>query len=194
MDDTRIEKAKAGDIRAFEELMEEHQKAIYNVAYRIVGNYDDASDVAQDAMIKIFKNLSYFEERSKFTTWMYRIVTNTALDFLKKKRRNKVISIDETISGEENDYGKQLASDEVTPQELVEQDERRQAVLKALYKLTPEHRAVLVLRDINGLSYDEIANVLMCSEGTVKSRINRARKSLRETLLKQKELFEDYIV
>ena len=85
MDDTRIEKAKAGDIRAFEELMEEHQKAIYNVAYRIVGNYDDASDVAQDAMIKIFKNLSYFEERSKFTTWMYRIVTNTALDFLKKK-------------------------------------------------------------------------------------------------------------
>ena len=194
MDDTRIEKAKAGDIRAFEELMEEHQKAIYNVAYRIVGNYDDASDVAQDAMIKIFKNLSYFEERSKFTTWMYRIVTNTALDFLKKNRRNKVISIDETISGEENDYGKQLASDEVTPQELVEQDERRQAVLKALYKLTPEHRAVLVLRDINGLSYDEIANVLMCSEGPVKSRINRARKSLRETLLKQKELFEDYIV
>lgn len=194
MDDTRIEKAKAGDIRAFEELMEEHQKAIYNVAYRIVGNYDDASDVAQDAMIKIFKNLSYFEERSKFTTWMYRIVTNTALDFLKKNRRNKVISIDETISGEENDYGKQLASDEATPQELVEQDERKQAVLKALYKLTPEHRAVLVLRDINGLSYDEIANVLMCSEGTVKSRINRARKSLRETLLKEKELFEDYIV
>ena len=194
MDDTKIEKAKAGDIKAFEELMEEHQKAIYNVAYRIVGNYDDASDVAQDAMIKIFKNLCYFEERSKFTTWMYRIVTNTALDFLKKNRRNKVISIDETISGEENDYGKQLASDEATPQELVEQDERKQAVLKALYKLTPEHRAVLVLRDINGLSYDEIANVLMCSEGTVKSRINRARKSLRETLLKEKELFEDYIV
>lgn len=189
-----VKKAKDGDMEAFEELIRIYEKQIYNVAYRIVGSYDDALDVSQEAMVKIFKNLAYFEEKSKLSTWIYRIVTNTALDFLKKYGKHKVVSIDQKMEGDDNAFDRDFPSTDASPQENMEQKERREAILHALDQLSPEHKAVLVLRDFSGLSYEEIARATLCSEGTVKSRINRARKSLRKILLRNRELFDDYLV
>ena len=188
MDEIMLKKAKNGDPDAFENIIKEHQTMIYNIAYRISGNRDDAFDISQDAMLKMYKNLQYFEGTSKLSTWIYRIVTNTALDFMRKNRRHAVVSsLDEATDSEEAPL--QVQSDDPTPHEQLERKELMKAVENALSELSENHRAVLVLRDINGLSYEEIADILLCSEGTVKSRINRARKALQIILSKKKELF-----
>ena len=187
--DKIIEKAKQGDMTAFEQLILEYQGIIYNTAYKICSNPEDAYDITQETLLKIFKNIKYFEGKSKFSTWIYRIVTNTALDFIKKHRKANVYSLNAEMGEEGDSYIDNIKDDSPTPHELVESEETKRLVHQALDKLSPNHKAVLVLRDINGLSYEEIAQVLLCSEGTVKSRINRARNALYEIISKNKELF-----
>lgn len=189
-----IHNAKNGDVEAFEIIIEKYQQQIFNIAFRMMGNYDDASDSAQNAIIKIFKNLKNFEGKSKLSTWIYRIVTNTCLDELRKKSRQNIISINQ--SHDDKNLGKEIQIEDKgnSPQDHVEKNEMQKVILNALEKMSPDHKAVIVLRDIKGLSYEEIARIVECNEGTVKSRINRARKSLKKALEHHRELFEDYIV
>lgn len=174
---------------AFEQIVIKYQSIIYNTALKICSNPDDAYDISQESLLKIYKNLQYFEGKSKFSTWVYRIVTNTALDYIKKHRKSNVFSLNAQMDEEGDSYIENIKDDAPTPEEILDSEETKKLVQHALDKLSPNHKAVLVLRDINGLSYEEIAEILMLSTGTVKSRINRARNALYEIISKNKELF-----
>lgn len=189
-----LERSKAGDIAAFEMLIEAYQKKIFNLAFRMIGNYDDAGDLAQEAMIRIFKSISNFKEQSSLSTWIYRITTNVCLDEIRKKKNRKVLSLDEEIHAEDGDMQRQIMSDDPLPDELMEKEELRQIISNAIESLPEDQRLVITLRDIQGLSYDEIAKVLDCPAGTVKSRINRARFALKNVLISKRELLnEEYV-
>jgi len=189
-----LERSKAGDIAAFETLIEAYQKKIFNLAYRIVGNYDDAGDLAQEALIRIFRSIANFKEQSSFSTWVYRITTNVCLDDIRKKKNRRVLSLDEEIHVEDGEMKRQIMSDDPLPDEVAEKEELRHLVNSAIKGLPEEQRLVITLRDIQGLTYDEISEVLDCPSGTVKSRINRARQALKNVLLSKRELFEEEYV
>ncbi len=184
-----IKKAQQGDMSAFEQIVVKYQSIIYNTAFKICTNADDAYDISQETLLKIYKNIQYFEGKSKFSTWVYRIVTNTALDYIKKHRKSNVFSLNAQMDAEGDTYIENIKDTAPTPEEVLDTEETKKLVHEAMNKLSENHRTVLVLRDINGLSYEEISEILMCNEGTVKSRINRARNALYEIISKNKELF-----
>jgi len=189
-----LEKAKAGDVAAFEELIEAYQKKVYNLALRIIGNADDAADLAQEAFIRIFKAISGFKEQSSFSTWVYRITTNVCLDEIRRRKNRKVISLDEEIHVDDGDLKRQVVSDETGPDEAAEREELRRVVNEAISSLPVEQRTAITLRDLNGMSYEQIAQILNCPAGTVKSRINRARQALKNVLSAKRELLSwDYV-
>lgn len=186
MDENKlVKKAVNGDNSAFEALMEEHMGIIYNIALRMAANQDDAEDMTQEIMIKIFRSLGSFKGNSKFSTWIYRVAVNTCLDELKKKKNKKHLSLDAEISGDDGESQIEIKDDSPSPEKLAEQNELRDMVASAVKLLSDEHRAVIVLRDIRGMSYSEIAEILGCSDGTVKSRISRARAQLKMILEKE---------
>lgn len=189
-----LEKAKRGDIEAFELLIERYQKKVFTIALKMLGNYDDASELAQEALIKVFKSIKNFKEESSFSTWIYRIVTNTCLDELRKRKKRQVIYIDEDISNADGEIKREIVDHSMTPEYITEKKELKKAVNEAIMSLSEEHRTVIILRDIQGMSYEEIAKITNCPEGTIKSRINRARLSLKEIFTKHKELFNDNFV
>lgn len=170
-----IEKSQAGDIEAFGELISIYEKKIYNLAYRISGNSEDAFDISQETFIKIFKNIQKFKGESSFSTWIYRIATNMAYDFLKYEAKPK-----RSLDDEENPI--EILDKSISPEQSVEADERLKTVKLALGKISLEFRQVIVLRDIEGYSYEEIAQILNIELGTVKSRISRARNNLKKIL------------
>lgn len=180
-----VNKAVKGDNSAFEALMEKHMGIIYNIALRMTANQDDAEDMTQEIMIKIFRSLGSFKGNSKFSTWIYRVAVNTCLDELKKKKNKKHLSLDAEISGDDGENQIEIKDDSPSPEKLAEQNELRDLVAAAVKLLSDEHRAVIVLRDIRGMSYSEIAGILGCSDGTVKSRISRARAQLKMILEKE---------
>ena len=180
-----VNKAVKGDNSAFEALMEKHMGIIYNIALRMTANQDDAEDMTQEIMIKIFRSLGSFKGNSKFSTWIYRVAVNTCLDELKKKKNKKHLSLDAEISGDDGENQIEIKDDSPSPEKLAEQNELRDMVAAAVKLLSDEHRAVIVLRDIRGMSYSEIAGILGCSDGTVKSRISRARAQLKMILEKE---------
>lgn len=189
-----LEKAKTGDIEAFELLIEKYQKKVFAIALKMLGNYDDASELAQEALIKVFKSIKNFKEESSFSTWIYRVVTNTCLDELRRRKKRQVVYIDEEITNEDGELKREIADYSTAPESIMEKKELRKAVNEAIMSLSEEHRTVIVLRDIQGMSYEEIAKITKCPEGTIKSRINRARLSLKEIFKKNKELFYDSFV
>ena len=183
-EDFLIKKAKKGDSAAFSALMEQHFAMIYNLALRMSGNPDDASDLTQEAMIKLFKNIGAFEGKSKFSTWVYRVAANTCLDELRKIKRKKTVSLDAEYETEDGSVGYEAEDTAPTPDVSAERSELKNIVAKAVSRLGEEYRTAVILRDINGLSYTEIAEVIGCSVGTVKSRISRGRANLKEILEK----------
>lgn len=193
-DNDLVKRAKDGDVEAFERLVEGYQKKVFNIAYRMLGNYDDASELAQEALIKIYKSIKSFKEESSLSTWIYRITTNVCLDELRKRKSKAVVYIDENIRSEDEEINRQIEDNKPTPDQKAEQNELRKTINTAIQSLSQEHKIVIILRDIQGLSYDEIAEILKCPPGTVKSRINRARLSLKEILLSKKELFDTEFV
>lgn len=184
MEELLIKRAKKGDSKAFSALLNEYLSMIYNIAYRMTGNPDDASDMTQEVMIKLFKNLDSFNQKSKFSTWVYRVATNTCLDELKKIRRKQTLSLDAEYETDDGSVSFEQEDLSPTPDEQAETNELKDIVARAITRLGEEHRAVIVLRDIKGLSYGEIAEILNCSDGTVKSRLSRARAKLKEILEK----------
>jgi RNA polymerase sigma-70 factor (ECF subfamily) len=189
-----IERSKNGDVSAFEMLIEAYQKKVFNLAYRIIGNYDDANDLAQEAFIRIFRSISGFRGQSSFSTWIYRITTNVCLDEIRKRKNKSVQYLDEDIQTDDGEMQRQIISDDPLPEEIAERKELRAAINDSLGELKEEYRIIITLRDIQGMSYEEIAKVLDCPTGTVKSRINRARQALKNVLLTKRELFrEEYV-
>lgn len=183
-----VKRSKSGDVEAFEQLIFDYQKKAYNIALRIMGNQEDAKDMCQEAFIRIFKSIEGFKEQSSFSTWMYRIITNVCLDEIRKKKKNDAVSMDNTFETQEGELHFELSSDEDTPEEAYIRAEKKQAILKAINELNEEYKTAIVLRDVQGFSYEEIAGILCCSIGTVKSRINRGRNILKDKLRTALEL------
>ena len=187
-DDLRyVSLCKKGDIDAFEYLVNKHQKKMLNIAYRMVGNYDDACEVVQDAFVSAYKNIKDFEGRSVFSTWLCSIVINLSKNRLKQLRTglaHERFSIDDPVTAEDGFIKIEPASDTPSVLEQLEKKELQEKVQGCISKLDDDFRAVLVLRDIQGFSYDEIGGALRITAGTVKSRLFRAREAVRDCLKK----------
>ena len=188
IDAALIKKAKNGDISAFEDLIDRHQQKVFNIAYRMCGNYDDASDMAQEALIKAYLNFDKFDGKSQFSTWLYRVTTNSCLDQIKKNKKIPLTSLDSEIETNEGSTVREIESRGKTPEQELESKELSKEINECIKQLPAKHRTVIILRDINGMAYEEIAKTLNCSVGTVKSRVNRARSALKK-LLTNSELF-----
>ena len=180
--------AQKGDTDAFEQLVEMHSDRIYSIALRMVGNPTDAEDLAQEAFVRIWRGLEGFNMDSKFSTWAYRLTTNVCIDYLRKEKKNNNVSLfTEDDEGEEAEL--QIPDERYSPQRQMEQEELRQSVDRAMNSLDPQYRQILALRELGGLSYDEIARQLDLKEGTVKSRIARAREHMRRLLTSDGNFF-----
>ena len=172
-----VRKVLGGDANAFETLVLEYEKNVYNIALRMTGNSEDAADMTQEAFIKAYNSLQSFRGDSKFSVWLYRIVSNVCLDFLRSKNRRPTVSLSvEDDDGE--DAQLDVADESQSPELLLDRKLSRDSVRRGLDSLPPDYRQILLLREIQGLSYDEIAQALSLEVGTVKSRIFRARKRL----------------
>ena len=172
-----VRKVLQGDVNAFEKLVTEYEKAVYAIAQRMTGNPEDAADMTQETFIKAYNSLGSFRGDSKFSVWLYRIATNVCLDFLRSRSRKPTVSLSmEDDDGEEMQLD--IADESASPEMLLERGLTRDAVRRGLNALPPDYKQILLLREIQGLSYDEISDVLDLEVGTVKSRIFRARKRL----------------
>ncbi len=184
-----IEKIKKGDTDAFSQLVLIYEKKALNFAYRMLKDLSEAEDATQEAFLRVYHKIHTFYGKSSFSTWFYTILNNICLDILRKKARRKdVISI--TNSTDDNqDYELQIEDTADGPYERLQKKDAYSLLEDALTKVSDEHRSVIIMRDINGLEYEEIAKILNVSLGTVKSRISRARLALRKILEENKELF-----
>lgn len=176
-----IEKVLGGDANAFEELVLKYEKTVYNLALRMVGDRDDASDMTQETFIKAYGSLSSFRGDSKFSVWIYRITTNVCLDFLRSKSRKQQVSL--TVSYDDEDAQLDIPDPKADPEQQLMQKMSMQSVEEGLKTLPDKQRQILVMRELGGMSYAEIGAALSLEEGTVKSRIFRARKRLCAFLL-----------
>ncbi|MEL7367575.1 MAG: sigma-70 family RNA polymerase sigma factor [Myxococcota bacterium] len=176
-----VKQAKDGDRRAFGRLVETYQRRVYALAYGILRNREDAWDAAQEAFVKAYKSLDRFEGTASFYTWMYRITYNVSIDFLRSRSRKEVSDLPENKTVDEalRRAGHETGGD---PDQETGRRELKHVLSKAMAKLSEKHRAIIVLREIEGLSYEEMAEVLDISKGTVMSRLFHARKNL-QTLM-----------
>lgn len=178
-----VQRVLRGDVNAFEKLVLEYEKSVYGITQRMTGNAEDAADMTQETFIKAYNSLASFRGDSKFSVWLYRIATNVCLDFLRSRGRKPTVSLSvEDDDGEEVQLD--IADESQSPEQLLERGLTRDAVRRGLDSLSPEYRQILLLREIQGLSYEEIAVALTLEVGTVKSRIFRARKRLCAFLVK----------
>lgn len=187
-DSQLISRARKGDRRSFDLLVEQHYTLVYNTAYRILGDGDSAADATQTAFVRAYRSIGRFRGTCAFSTWLYRIVCNVCLDLL-RSNRSDVVSLDVEHEGDEGPRQRPLRDPSHEPSSHAEQSERQRAVHRALGLLTEDYRVILVLCDLLGFSYDEIAQILQIPLGTVKSRLNRARLALKEALAPDMELF-----
>lgn len=181
-------RSKTGDLGAFEELVHRYENKVFNIIYRFVGNWADVDDLAQETFIRVYQSLPNFRQESGFATWLYSIAANICRDELRKKRKRPKISLDETTASADL-----LPSSEIDPDCLenrFEQCELQDAVQECLLTLPDKFRLALVMREIQGLSYGEIAVALGCSKGTVKSRLSRARLAFKKEVMARRELFQ----
>ena len=182
---TLITRAIEGDETSFETLILSCKGKAYSIAFRYMKNEEDALDALQESFIKIYKSLPSFNFKSKFDTWVYRIVVNTCSDMLRKtKVRSNVTAIVPLVNGSgDEEYELEIPDDSPGPEATYTKKEDSEYILMCLEKIPIQYKEVLILRDIKGFSYDEISEILECSIGTVKSRISRARISLRNVYL-----------
>jgi RNA polymerase sigma-70 factor (ECF subfamily) len=179
-----VRAAKAGDIRAFEALVKRYDRNVFRIAQHITQNREDAEDVVQEAFLKAYGNLSQFQEQSKFYTWLVRIAVNEALMKLRRRRPERMVSLDEDVKTEEDSMPREVADWSPNPEQQYSQAELRDILSKTIQGLPAGFRMVFVLRDVEGLSTEETAEALKLSVPAVKSRLLRARLQLRERLNK----------
>ena len=184
-----VARAGAGDQEAFEQLVRDNQNRVYSLAVRLVGDREEAADLAQEAFLKAWQGLAAFQGESSFATGIYRLTTNVCIDYLRRKKRRQevepAVSLDDEDSGwaEPADAGQD-------PQRKLEEAERSRALSRGLERLPEHQRQVLVMRELSGLSYQEIGAATGLDLGTVKSRIARARLALRKILLEDGNFFD----
>lgn len=176
-----LERCKAGDASAFEEILRRYQGMVYNLIYRMVGQRAEAEDLFQDVFLRVYQRIGEFEQRSSLGTWIYRITVNRVLDYRRAARKFPILGSNPGHDAEDNP-GPIRADSASGPVAEVEAVERHAAVHRALLELEEELRTAILLRDIQGRSYAEIAEILDCPIGTVRSRIHRARTILKEKL------------
>ncbi len=170
-----------GDVNAFEDLVRLFEKNVYNIALRLSGDREDALDISQEAFLKAYRSLHTFRGDSRFSVWLYRIVSNTAMDYLRTRARRAEDSL--TVENEQGEQSeRELPDESMSPESLYDRKLTREALRRGLLSLPEDQRKILLLREIEGFSYEEIGNILSLESGTVKSRIFRARKKLCEFL------------
>lgn len=183
-DETLVARSQRGDAAAFDVLVERYQERLYATVYHMTANHEDANDLVQDAFIKAYRSLRSFKGQSSFYTWIYRIAVNRSINFLKRHRRRAAnqTSHDDVDSAIEHDpdFVSLLAHD--TPHRQVGLHELQQRLNEALQELSEPHRAVVTMHDIQGLTHADIAKIMACSEGTVRSRLFYARQQLQRLL------------
>lgn len=165
-----------GDVEAMGLLVTQYQHWVYNIAYGMLGHHHDAEDIAQDSFLSAWENIGNFQFRSRFSTWLYRIVKNKCLNHIDQYRRRK------TDPTEIDDSQPWIPIDTVTPEDEALRKETKEIVHAALAKLKDSHREILILRELQDLSYEEISELLGCTLGRVKSRLHEARKALKKEL------------
>jgi RNA polymerase sigma-70 factor, ECF subfamily len=174
--------AREGDIQAFEQLIQKYDRNVFRIAQHITQNREDAEDVVQDAFLKAYQNLNKFQGNSKFYTWLVRIAVNEALMRLRKRKADKTVSMDEDVETEDGSMPREVADWSPNPEQLYGQSELGDILGKTIQGLPASFRTVFVLRDVEGLSTEETAEMLGLSVPAVKSRLLRARLQLRERL------------
>lgn len=179
-----VKQAQDGDQEAFKTLVERYQRKVYSICYGMLKNPEDSMDASQETFIKVFRYLEKFNFQSKFYTWLYRIAVNVCIDQIRKNKKRKNVEYDDTYSraaevGDENIVPSTLG---LNPEKAYGRKELREKMLEALEKIPEKHRTILILREAEGLNYDEIADVLEVSKGTVMSRLFHARKYFQEAL------------
>lgn len=180
-----VGRARRGDLAAFERLVRTHQQGMFTIAFRVTGGYEDAAEIVQDAFVAAWRGLGSFRGDSRFRTWLTSITVNLArnrLDQLRSRRSSEPVSLDDPVAAADGLFPREAASPAPSALELLERREIGRHVQECLAALIPEFREVLVLRDLEEFSYEEIATVLRLSGGTVRSRISRAREAVRECL------------
>ena len=180
-----IQRASGGDPSAFNRLMAQHEKKMYAVALRMFNNREDAQDCLQEAMLRVYRSIGGFKGQSSFSTWLYRITMNTCLDELRRKKNKQSTSLDNLV-----EQGWSPSDEGNTPEKHAVRTELRRELSQAIQELPEDMRSAVVLRDIQGFAYDEIADALGVNVGTIKSRISRAREKLRGKLKEKPELFD----
>ncbi len=178
-----VKKASKGDSDAFEQLVLAYQSQIYHLCLRMLGNADDAADMTQEAFLKAWRGLETFQQESAFSSWLYRLASNCCLDLLRSQKRRPTVSfVMEDADGEEQSY--EPADEAPSPEEEAIFREEKSEIAQAMQALDEEQRQILTLRVVNDLSYAQISEILGIKEGTVKSRLARARENLRKNVLK----------
>jgi len=185
LNDAVLENALRGDVSAFEEVMVFYEKLVYNIAYRMLNNPDDASDITQEAFIRLFKHMRSFESANHIKSWLCRVAHNLCIDELRRRKNKPVKSLDETLEFEDSSASLQLADDDPTPEETVILQDDLDTLERAIAKLPEDYRTMITLRDLGGLSYQEVAEITELEMGTVKSRLSRARIRLKELFLRE---------
>ncbi len=187
-DSQLVARAKRGDRPSFDLLVKQNYVLVYNTAYRMLGDEASAEDATQSAFVRAYRSLDRFRGSSAFSTWLYRIVCNVCLDVL-RSRRDDTVSLDIVHSDDDDVRQRPLPDDSADPTADAEQAEHRLLVHRAISQLSLDYRMVLVLYDINGFTYEQIAQMLDIPLGTVKSRLNRARLALKDIIAPDLELF-----
>jgi len=177
-----VRRSRRGDLKAYDDLVKRYQERIYATIYHMTSNHEDANDLAQESFIKAYQALSSFKGGSSFYTWIYRIAVNKTINFLKQRKNRTHMSLNDLDFNAEHDPDLMALISEKTPQRDAGLNELQEKLNAALLKLSEPHRIVVVLHDVQGQSHEEIAKVMDCNVGTVRSRLFYARQQLQSEL------------
>ena len=181
-DEELVERARKGETDAFSFLVRRYQDRVLGIAYSVLRDPDEAADAAQDVFLSVYRKLGNFHGKSKFYTWLYRISINTAIDRRRAKQRRWAESLDKENETTGEDGFSRLQDGSPGPMEKAADAEMERRIHEAIEELSPKHRQVILLRDVQGLSYQEIADVVGCNVGTVMSRLHYAREQLKQSV------------
>jgi RNA polymerase sigma-70 factor (ECF subfamily) len=186
-----VNQCKSGDQAAFKELVERYQRKVYQIALGMLRNREDALDMTQEAFIRVHKYLDHFKGSSNFYTWVYRIAVNLCIDHLRKDEKMQTIDYDDSKEHGESDALLFPRDHETNPVDVLDRKELRKKIQKALEALSPTHRAIIIMREVEDLSYSEMAEIMRCSKGTIMSRLFHARRRLQQALIELAESREE---
>lgn len=178
-DETLIARFQQGDVQAFDVLVRRYKDQLLNYVFRFVGNRNDAEDIVQETFLRVYKNKHYYKEIAKFSTWVYTIAGNLAKTELRRRKRRKVFSVSNFVN-DERDFD--IPDLDRNPEKEVDGSIKDDIIQRAIEKLPPKFKEVILLRDVQGFAYEEISQILNIPLGTVKSRVNRGRLKLQEDL------------